>query len=67
MIFLLPVLISACSKPEAGGPAEGGAPTFAVDPDRPREMPNLLSRSDLEIVGEFGRGGRQLGQRFTPL
>ena len=26
----------------------------------------ILRRSDLEIVGEFGRGGRQLGQLLRP-
>jgi sugar lactone lactonase YvrE len=26
----------------------------------------ILRRSDLEIVGEFGRGGRQLGQFLRP-
>ena len=26
----------------------------------------MLRRSDLEIVGEFGRGGRQLGQMLRP-
>ena len=46
VIFLLPILLSACSNPGAGGPGdgapgEGGVPTFAVDPGWPREMPNL--------------------------
>ncbi|MCY3698027.1 MAG: hypothetical protein OXH46_00115 [Gemmatimonadetes bacterium] len=41
VIFLLPILLSACSNPDTGGPAEGGVPTFAVDPGWPREMPNL--------------------------
>jgi sugar lactone lactonase YvrE len=26
----------------------------------------VLRRSDLEVVGEFGRGGRQLGQFLRP-
>ncbi len=41
VIFLLPILLSACSNPEPGGPAESGVPSFAVDPGWPREMPNL--------------------------
>ena len=41
VIFLLPILLSACSNPEPGGPAERGVPSFAVDPGWPREMPNL--------------------------
>ncbi|WP_423925254.1 hypothetical protein [Candidatus Palauibacter sp.] len=41
------VLLSACSGPGAGGDAaagaspDGGAPSFAVDPGWPREMPDL--------------------------
>ena len=27
---------------------------------------SILRRSDLEIVGEFGRGGRQVGQFLRP-
>ena len=41
VIFLLPILLSACSNPDPGGPAESGVPSFAVDPGWPREMPNL--------------------------
>jgi len=46
VIFLFPIVLSACSDPGAGapaegGPGEGGVPTFAVDPGWPREMPNL--------------------------
>jgi sugar lactone lactonase YvrE len=26
----------------------------------------ILRRSDLEVVGEFGRGGRQVGQMLRP-
>ena len=47
VIFFLAVLVSACADPEAGAlseageAAEGGAPSFEVDPGWPREMPNL--------------------------
>ncbi|WP_420449016.1 hypothetical protein [Candidatus Palauibacter sp.] len=46
-LLVLPVLLPACANPEAGGAgetgvtSETGAPSFAVDPGWPREMPDL--------------------------
>ena len=56
--------------------ASGSAFVIVLSPDAPEQWLYLadgtnhkvwiLRRSDLEIVGEFGRGGRQLGQMLRP-
>ncbi|NNM33137.1 MAG: hypothetical protein HKO53_08725 [Gemmatimonadetes bacterium] len=56
--------------------ASGSAFVVALSPDEAQEWlyladgPNhkvwVLERETLEVVGEFGRGGRQLGQFLRP-
>ena len=56
--------------------ASGSAFVVALSPDSGQEWLYLadgtnhkvwvLRRSDLEVVGEFGRGGRQVGQFLRP-
>ena len=56
--------------------ASGSAFVPVLSPDRDQQWLYLadgtnhkiwiMRRSDLEIVGEFGRGGRQLGQMLRP-
>jgi sugar lactone lactonase YvrE len=56
--------------------ASGSAFVPVLSPDRAQQWLYLadgtnhkvwvLRRSDLEVVGQFGRGGRQLGQMLRP-
>jgi DNA-binding beta-propeller fold protein YncE len=56
--------------------ASGSAFAFAFSPDKAQSFIHMadgtnhkvwtLRRSDMEVVGEFGRGGRQVGQMLRP-